>query len=81
MGLNFYYYDGLQPKMRAGMIKLHECTSAPGHHQNPNPGAALDVTDNLSAGGVSSTQLLHKKTLHFIKLYQWCLFMINHSSN
>ena len=27
MGLNFYYYDGLQPKMRAGMIKLHECTS------------------------------------------------------
>ena len=26
MGLNFYYYDGLQPKMSAGMIKLHECT-------------------------------------------------------
>ena len=25
MGLNFYYYDGLQPKMSAGMIKLHEC--------------------------------------------------------
>ena len=22
MGLNFYYYDGLQPKMSAGMIKL-----------------------------------------------------------
>ena len=22
---NFYYYDGLQPKMSAGMIKLHEC--------------------------------------------------------
>ena len=25
MGLNFYYYGGLQPKMRVGMIKLHEC--------------------------------------------------------
>ena len=24
MGLNSYYYDGLQPKMYAGMIKLHE---------------------------------------------------------
>ena len=23
MGLNSYYYDGLQPKMNAGMIKLH----------------------------------------------------------
>ena len=22
MGLNFYYYDGLQPKMRAGMIYM-----------------------------------------------------------
>ena len=26
MGLNFYNYDGLQPKMSAGMIKEHECT-------------------------------------------------------
>ena len=26
MGLNFYYYDGLQPKMRAGIINEHECT-------------------------------------------------------
>ena len=25
MGLNFYYYDGLQPKMRAGIINEHEC--------------------------------------------------------
>ena len=25
MGLNFYYYDGLQPKMRTGIIELHEC--------------------------------------------------------
>ena len=25
MGLNFYYYDGLQPKRSAGMIKEHEC--------------------------------------------------------
>jgi hypothetical protein len=25
MGLIFYYYDGLQPKMTAGMIKEHEC--------------------------------------------------------
>ena len=24
MGLNSYYYDGLQPKMSAGMIKWHE---------------------------------------------------------
>ena len=27
MGLNFYYYDGLQPKMRAAIINEHECTS------------------------------------------------------
>ena len=26
MGLNFYHYDGLQPKMRAGIINEHECT-------------------------------------------------------
>ena len=26
MGLNFYYYDGLQPKMRAAIINEHECT-------------------------------------------------------
>ena len=26
MGLNFYYYDGLQPKIRAGIINEHECT-------------------------------------------------------
>ena len=25
MGLIFYYYDGLQPKMRAGIINEHEC--------------------------------------------------------
>ena len=27
MGLNSYYYGGLQPKMFVGMIKLHECIS------------------------------------------------------
>ena len=26
MGLNFYYYDGLQPKMSAGIINEHECS-------------------------------------------------------
>ena len=26
MGLNFYYYDGLQPEMRAGIINEHECS-------------------------------------------------------
>ena len=26
MGLNSYHYDGLQPKMSAGMIEMHECT-------------------------------------------------------
>ena len=26
MGLNFYHYDGLQPKMRAGIVNEHECT-------------------------------------------------------
>ena len=26
MGLNFYYYDGLQPEMGAGIINEHECT-------------------------------------------------------
>ena len=25
MGLNFYYYDGLQPKMSAGIINENEC--------------------------------------------------------
>ena len=25
MGLNFYYHDGLQPKIRAGIINEHEC--------------------------------------------------------
>ena len=25
MGLNFQYYDGLQPKLRAGIINEHEC--------------------------------------------------------
>ena len=25
MGLNFYYFDGLQSKMRAGIINEHEC--------------------------------------------------------
>ena len=25
MGFNFYYYDGLQPEMRAGIINEHEC--------------------------------------------------------
>ena len=25
MGLNFYYYDGLQLKIRAGIIIEHEC--------------------------------------------------------
>ena len=25
MGLNFYYYDGLQPKMSVGIINEHEC--------------------------------------------------------
>ena len=28
MGLNFYYYDGLQPKISAGIINEHECTNA-----------------------------------------------------
>ena len=27
MGLNLYYYDGLQPKIRAGIINEHECKS------------------------------------------------------
>ena len=26
MRLNFYDYDGLQPKMSAGIINEHECT-------------------------------------------------------
>ena len=26
MGLNFQYYDGLQSKIRAGIINEHECT-------------------------------------------------------
>ena len=25
MGLNFQYYDGLQPNIRAGIINEHEC--------------------------------------------------------
>ena len=26
MGLNFYYYDGLQPEMSVGIINEHECS-------------------------------------------------------
>ena len=26
MGLNFQYYDGLEPKIGAGIINEHECT-------------------------------------------------------
>ena len=29
MGLNFQYYDGLQPKIRAGIINEHECSYLP----------------------------------------------------
>ena len=29
MGLNFYYFDGLQPKIRAGIINEHECKKEP----------------------------------------------------
>ena len=29
MGLNFQYYDGLQPKIRAGIINEHECMMWP----------------------------------------------------
>ena len=28
MGLKFYYNDGLQPKLRAGIINEHECMHA-----------------------------------------------------
>ena len=35
MGLNFYYYDGLQPKMRAGIINEHECTWRTSTPQSP----------------------------------------------
>ena len=28
MGLNFYYYDGLQPKMSPGIINEHECRNS-----------------------------------------------------
>ena len=28
MELNFQYYDGLQPKIRAGIINEHECTTS-----------------------------------------------------
>ena len=28
MGLNFQYYDGLQPKIRAGIINEHECITS-----------------------------------------------------
>ena len=29
MGLNFYYNDGLQPKIRAAIINEHECKKGP----------------------------------------------------
>ena len=34
MGLNFQYYDGLQPKIRAGIINEHECTRVLAFFQN-----------------------------------------------
>ena len=38
MGHNFQYYDGLQPKIRAGIINEHECM-----YLNPIPTRALCV--------------------------------------
>ena len=32
MGLNFYYFDGLQPEMRAGIINEHECSLISFHY-------------------------------------------------
>ena len=34
MGLNFQYYDGLQPKIRAGIINEHECNFSFQHFFN-----------------------------------------------
>ena len=34
MGLNFYYYDGLQPKMSLGIINEHECTYLQSNHSS-----------------------------------------------
>ena len=31
-GTQFYYYDGLQPKISAGLIELHECRSFKGQN-------------------------------------------------
>ena len=33
MGLNFQYYDGLQPKIRAGILNEHECIKCDGNAQ------------------------------------------------
>ena len=35
MGLNFYYYDGLQQKIRTGIINEHECTYLIGYVDSP----------------------------------------------
>ena len=39
MGLNFQYYDGLQPKIRAGIINENECMAQKNKcvsHKNQN---------------------------------------------
>ena len=37
MGLNSYDYDGLQPKMSVGMIKLHECSGSKSENIKTSP--------------------------------------------
>ena len=36
-GTQFFYYDGLQPKMSAGMIKEHECSYVSNKQQAQMP--------------------------------------------
>ena len=36
MGLNFQYYDGLQPKIRAGILNEHVCIGFKSKENNEN---------------------------------------------
>ena len=75
MGLNFQYYDGLQPKIRAGIINEHECTY---------PKVASLADDNLfypdvclawfeyKSGKIKGKLLINVWLLEDMKHYQIC---------
>ena len=69
MGLNFYYYDGLQPEMRAGIINEHECTFI----STGGPGSWKDFTKSVPI--VSWHEMIHFFSINpdhwYDQIFQW----------